>query len=194
MRILGVLAALLIASPCMATTIIWDGHILAADSQSSMGHHKTLSARKIARSDARHASIATSGNALRAELVIQYFLSCTDPLSKMELPLPKDEDDAVYILVVFDSGVALFYGGDIAAISSVEAPFAMGTGGDIALGAVLSGKTAVQALEYSRDHDIFTGGAIKSIVAPDATHKLIDIDVKMPELVLPGTIVPKATK
>lgn len=191
MRLLSLLAALLIASPCLATTVCWDGHILAADSQSSMGHHKTLSARKIARSDVRHASVAVAGNALKAHLVIQYFLENADPLSSLELGQPKDEDDLVYILVVYDSGIALFYGGDLQTISSIEPPFAMGTGGDIALGAVLAGKTAVQALEYSRDHDIFTGGAIKSIVAPDATHKLIDIDVRMPELVMPETITPK---
>lgn len=165
MRILGVLVALLVGSPVFCTTIAWDGHSLCADSQASCGHHKTW-VQKICRNDARHASMGFAGNALRGKLIMTYFMSTTTPLSQMDLPAPKDDEDAVDVLVVYDSGEALYFGGSLTAISSVSAPFTLGIGGDLALGAMVAGKTAAEAVQIAEDHDLFTGGKIWTLVAP----------------------------
>lgn len=165
MRIFSVLAALIIGTPCFATTIAFDGKHLVADSQATCGHHK-IWVTKVFRSDARHASMAFAGNALRGKLIADYFMSCTAPLSAMDLAEPTKEEDAVDVLVVYDNGEALYFGGSLTAISSVSAPFTLGIGGDLALGAMVAGKTAEEAVQIACDHDIYSGGKIISVEAP----------------------------
>lgn len=164
---IAVILMYLTALPAFSTTICWDGKHMAADGQSTMGHRKLrLDVKKIEYSAARHATIAAAGNALRCEIVMDYFRSSTEPLSHCELPDPKNEDDCIHVLVVSDSGVALFYGGTMTAISMVDAPFAMGTGGEMALGYMFAGKTAEEAIKMAKENDLYTGGLITVIEAP----------------------------
>jgi hypothetical protein len=149
----------------LCTTVAWSGTELASDSQATCGHHKTY-VKKMVRSNERHATMAAAGNYMRIQLIMQYFISCTDPLSKMDLPPSDDEGDAVDILVVFDSGDALYYGGDLKTLSIVKAPFTLGAGGDIALGALAAGKTAAEAVAIAEKNDLFSSGDIQVITAP----------------------------
>jgi hypothetical protein len=166
MRIIFALAiACFTCLPGYSTTCAWDGKHLCSDSQATCGHLKTY-VKKIVRSDERQASMAAAGSYIRIQLIMDYFTSCTDPLSKMNLPSSDDEDDAVEILVVFDDGRALFYGGDLKHLSMVEAPFTLGAGGDIALGAMKAGKTAEEAVKIAEASDIFSSGDVQVVEAP----------------------------
>jgi ATP-dependent protease HslVU (ClpYQ) peptidase subunit len=192
MRYIVLLLALCMSSAsAMATTCCWDGKTMATDSQATMGHRKTW-CRKMVRSDARHATCACAGSAILVDLVLDYFENETKPLSAMELPPPASEDDGVDILVVYDSGLALFYGGDVKTLSTIEPPFAFGAGGDIALGAMIAGKTAVEAVQIAEDTDIYTGGKINSMPAPMVDDpEPIKLDIKMPKPEPVHIVVPR---
>jgi hypothetical protein len=156
--------------PAFSTTVCWDGKTLATDSQCTCGHLKTY-VKKIVRSDERSASMAASGNYLRIQLIMDFFINSTDPLSTLKLPESDEEGDAVDVLVVFDDGHALFYGGDLHHISMVEAPFTLGAGGDIALGALKAGKTAEEAVKIAEQTDVFSSGDIQVVAAPKPEDK-----------------------
>lgn len=164
-----------------ATTVVWDGKHLCSDSQATCGHLKTY-VKKVVRSDDRHASMAAAGSYVRIQLIMDYFTNCTDPLSKMNLPESDEEGDEVDILVVFDSGQALFYGGDLKHLSIVEAPFTLGAGGDIALGALCCGKTAEEAVKIAEQHDVFSSGDVQVVEAPQKTSTAED-DAQLQQMI-----------
>lgn len=171
-KLIGVVLTLMLAPPCSATTIAWDGVNLAADSQSTSGHTKFKSAvPKIVRSDARHASMACAGAVAVTVDIKKFFLTSIKPLSEYQLPEAALKADGVFAcLVVFDDGSALYYTHRMDDPEPVPAPFAFGTGEDFAMAIMTSGGTAEAAVEVAKQLDLYTGGAVKVVKAP-ATKK-----------------------
>lgn len=167
MRFILVFALLMVSiSPAYSTTCCWDGTTLATDSQGTLGHHKTFNEQKLYRSEKRHASAAFGGYALACRLVADFFVNSDEPLSHCPLPKTDDPELGITILIIFDDGQVLLYGGDLFHLSMVEPPFAFGSGGDVALGAMLCGKTAKEAVEMAKTTDLYTGGEVISVKAP----------------------------
>lgn len=165
MRFFGVLLSLLLATPCFATTIAWDGKTLACDSQRSGGHLKIFVGNKMVRSEKRHAVMAGGGEVRITAKIKKFFVETEQPLS--ECPLPEKMDpDSFAVLVIYDNGEAEFYQGDLVRAEVIEAPFAFGTGGEFALTVMHLGKSAEQAVKVAEEMDLFTGGAVHVIAAP----------------------------
>lgn len=154
--------------PAMATTIAWDGTHLACDSQMTHGHRKLMCKGKFKRSDARHATLAAGGNVDLIDKIEAFWLKSDKPLSELKLPAidPAAQTSTFQLLIVQDDGVALFYDSDLDSPVKMEAPFAFGSGGDFALAALHMGVSAADAIAVAEEIDIYTGGRIWSIRAP----------------------------
>lgn len=169
MRFLGVLVALVIGTPGLATTIAWSGTEIAADSQSTGSHTKYHSAvPKIMYSKTRHATIAAAGDVAVTAPIKKFFMSTDKPLSEYQLPVTAG-DGSFAVLVIYDDGSAEIYLTNLTAPTPVEAPFAVGSGEDFAMAAMLCGKTAKEAVEVAEQLDLFTGGRVVVLPAPRAT-------------------------
>jgi hypothetical protein len=80
-------------------------------------------------------------------------------------PIPKFKDFAA--LVLQSDGRLSYHTEDYPAGSPTEAPNAIGTGQEIAIGAMLAGKTPAEAVTLAAMRDIHTGGVIISYdIAP----------------------------
>ena len=154
--------------PAMATTIAWDGTHLACDSQMTSGHRKLMCKGKFKRSDARHATLAAGGNVDVIDKIEEFWVKCDKPLAELKLPAadPESPVSTFQLLIVQDDGVALFYDSDLTSPVKMEAPFAFGSGGDFALAALHMGASAADAVAVAEEIDIYCGGTIHVIRAP----------------------------
>lgn len=188
MKILVSLCAFLLSiTSCGATTICWSGTEIAADSQSTSGHLKYKSASpKLVRSDKRHATLAAAGMVMITNPIKKYFLETDKPLSEYELPeIALKTEGSFALFIVYDDGTAEYYTHLMTDPQPVVAPFAMGSGEEIALAALVCGKTAAEAIEIAKELDLYTGGKVHVLTAPVLEIKM---DVTMPSLELPKTI------
>ena len=152
-----------------ATTVCWDGKNLACDSQMTAGHRKLKCKTKFYRNEGRHAVLAAGGSVEAIEKVVHYWLSCTAPLSeaKLDIEINHMSPMATFaLLVISDDGKALAYEDDLKSPITVEAPYAFGTGGDFALAAMALGASAAEAVKVAEELDIYTGGTVHVIKAP----------------------------
>ena len=74
---------------------------------------------------------------------------------------PVFKDDEGFTLLIVRGGLAQLCGPSMEPFS-VDVPIAIGSGAEIALGAMYSGKTAKQAVKIASTVDVFTGGRIRS--------------------------------
>ncbi len=88
-----------------------------------------------------------------------------DPISRwVACPLgdPPETDEHTTFIVVLTNGVVMFW--EKKGWLKPKAPFyAWGSGSHLALGAMMMGATAAQAVQVAADLDAFTGGEIKSL-------------------------------
>jgi len=172
-----ILIYLLTVSPALSTTCAWDGKTLATDSQMTKGHSRIMCSNKFVRSDARHAVLAGAGDVRTLDKIKKFFLENTRPISELKLgvindpdmPLPFKRGADFAILIIPDSGSALYYEGELKDPVVIEAPFAFGTGEEYAMAAMAQGQTASQAIEVAEKLDIYTGGPIHTIQAPQVS-------------------------
>lgn len=156
------------------TTICWDGRNLAADSLRSrngvrMGHYPKIHAKAADgefyhEEDGRRLAFALTGFPAHREQWIAWYLNGQ---GKDDLPHAPDTSDLGGWFIVLREGehpslrvcsLATPYLVDVA-----EAPDAWGSGGEIALGAMLAGKSALKAVAIACGPrgDTGTGGPIR---------------------------------
>lgn len=161
-------AFLLSGHAALSTTIAWSGTQIAADSQSTGGHTRYNSAgSKILYSKTRHATIAAAGDVAATAPIKKFFMHTDKPLSEYKIP-ETVKQDSFQIVIIYDDGTAETYLGNLHEPTPISAPFAMGSGEDFAMAAMLCGKTAVEAIEIAKQLDVYTGGKVIELTAPAA--------------------------
>ena len=147
-RVLILAALFAFGNPALATTIAYDGKTVAFDSQRTCGHYKTWTNAKVTR--IRGALVGCAGDVAE---IMKFKAWYANPL----LPFPGTKE--IEVLVVEPNGKVYTYGDNPTKIE-ISAPCAIGSGGSIALGAIVAGKTAKEAVEIAATQDIYTGGTI----------------------------------
>lgn len=128
------------------TTIAYDGTNVVADRYWTTCYGDKLSV-------VGALIVGYTGPAHLYQRVLDYLSSGGDP--------PDLSDDAEVLVVDTTTGLATLYDYEMDALQ-VEAPVAIGTGFQIALGCMLGGGTAIQAVRAAAEFDPFTklGGGI----------------------------------
>lgn len=131
------------------TTCAWDGKRLAADTRSTMDDVIMQGAcQKIFQRKGVFCAIA--GDISEAIPVAKYLLK-----RKKDADPPEFEEESFEILLVAEDRVE-YYGGTLKPVL-VEAPFAIGTGANHAVAAMLCGKKAQEAVRVAAKMDVNTG-------------------------------------
>jgi ATP-dependent protease HslVU (ClpYQ) peptidase subunit len=121
------------------TVIAWDGNMLAADKQTTFGHERGLfPTRKILEKNGR--LYGFSGMAGMLEPLAEWF-----DKGRVRSDIPAC-DGEWSMLVIETDGRALLLSGKTPYPTEVSAPFAIGDGGDFALGAMHANATARDAV------------------------------------------------
>jgi hypothetical protein len=140
------------------TTIAFDGANIAADGLASTydGEIRSLTREKLRVVGGY--IYGMSGDAAMFGALIAWHRSGADPGE-----LPPSGDDARWTLIVVDAAGGIYrYSHDCPYSDALEAPCAFGSGGDIALGAMLAKATAEQAVMLVAGRTTHTGGAIRT--------------------------------
>lgn len=138
------------------TTIAWDGVMLAADKQLTEGDRACGRVTKIGWLD-RDRMWAISGEAAASMQCLHWLREAggTPP------PTPWPEKAEVY--VIHRSGNVYLYESTASPIEMDQGPFAAGSGGPVAHGAMLAGADAYVAVALASTVDIYTGGGIDTL-------------------------------
>lgn len=145
------------------TTIAWDGYDLAADTQMSSGDRKLYGACKIfsikgCEQFPENSHAAFAGDVNKIKKIVSWL--------KGETEKPEGNlNDDVEGLLIYDSGRVMMLGGDDNGILWYDWPamVGIGSGGDIALGAMLHGATAKEAVMHAMKVDVATGGKVEVV-------------------------------
>lgn len=142
-------------SPLMAnsTTIAYDGHLMAADSQRTRGDLKFNSGPKITFVPERQAYVGCAGDVASFPEFLKEFALGDDFVTPA----------GIEVLVVFSNGQPKIYVEGSHHPVDMTAPIAIGSGTVAAMAAMLSGKDATQAIGVAATLDIYTGGKIQVI-------------------------------
>jgi hypothetical protein len=155
MKNILVLLALFLACQCsaLATTCVWDGYDLASDSRMTSGttivsdsHQKIFYVKKIG------VYVCGTGNVSEMSKFLAFLMYG----SKVRI-----DWDSFEALVIYEDGTAMLW--ENGAPLSVEAPYAIGSGSRVALGAIACGASAAEAVAVAETLDIATGGPIQVV-------------------------------
>jgi hypothetical protein len=136
------------------SVIAYDGKTIAADRMATYNEIQ-LKAEKLIQIEP-HIIVGFVGEHGQGQSLINWFTSGADP---KDFPVPAEGASAA--LVVFTkqldgttnpkgTPICMFYpGGNPVPLEVTDAPMAWGSGGHIALGAMLAGKTAAKAVEIA---------------------------------------------
>lgn len=146
------------------TTICTDGRTVAADGKSCLGDRPvSLRTQKIVVSNGT--LYALSGPECMIRPIIEWWERGHDHAT---VPVAKDEGCA-WTLMVIDPG------GTVIMTSRCQFPspipsgvFAIGSGADYAMGAMLAGKSPREAIAIASRCDVWTGGDIQEVVIAEA--------------------------
>lgn len=137
------------------TTIAWDGITLAADSQLNGDFVCRGGVKKVHRVGGD--IVACSG----AMEHIMAFIAWYDPRSGVD-DFPSEIKDFTAFVFQSDTGRVMEYGGTPYPWQLFDAPHATGSGSPYAMGAMLNGANAKQAVKIASQLDDATGGRIYS--------------------------------
>ena len=132
------------------TTIAYDGQHMAADSLITQDSYVVGDFMKIVAVPSGFIGLA--GDVEDIILVIEWF---NDGMDKDKKP----EIESVNIIYVTNDGMVYCMSERLIPIP-IDPPFAIGSGQDFALSAMLLGKSAKDAVEFAMTRDTSTGGAI----------------------------------
>lgn len=76
---------------------------------------------------------------------------------------PSDEYKFDSEVIIIDSTGHAMYGTCLNDMTEMDIPFAIGSGGDIAIGAMLAGADAVEAVKIACKKDVYSGGFISYV-------------------------------
>lgn len=140
----------------LATTIAYDGHILAADSQLTMTagkqERKLLNCQKIHYSARHQAWVACAGNVEDINTFLNYFINGKS--------LPAGWVGEFEALVVYKTGICELYILSDKHHMVMPIPIAIGSGEDAAMAAIYAGKRADEAIAVAELVDMYTGGPV----------------------------------
>lgn len=134
------------------TTVAWDGFELAADSMVSLGSIK-YTARKLFRL-ADGSILGASGKTTDISRLVKYLNGETAVVPKIS---------SVHAIHVTPDKTVYLYAGGIDTQPVLDRYVAVGTGGDIALGAMEAGKSAFLAVEIACRRDSSSGPPVESL-------------------------------
>lgn len=165
------------------TTLAFDGKILASDSRLSSEH--TIideHCRKIYYYPEHRIAVAMAGQCPSEKMLTDW--ACAEVLQGQPMVLPDEcnnfqvlvakydeEDDKVKIFTGY-CGASEKTGGDVVGHCEqlYTVPQQGGSGGDVALGAMLAGCDAIAAIEAAKKRDLFTGGETQWINMETGEH------------------------
>jgi ATP-dependent protease HslVU (ClpYQ) peptidase subunit len=151
----------------MTTIAIDTDLVMASDSQSSMGGHRSQDKTK----KIFHMNGYTIGVAGRYAEALAFLDAFEDMVERqrvqnetyLEIPQPAFEDMENFNALMIDpeGNVFLFEGSRYS--TPCNAPIAIGSGSDYAYGAFSMGANAVEAVRAGTIYDVYSGGEIESI-------------------------------
>lgn len=143
------------------TVIATDGKVIAADSRTCSGDLVLNDAtRKLVR--CKDGSVAgVAGEATSCALVREWLVAGEDMSAIPDHPRHPDEEGGSRFkaLILRPGGRLQFMDAAFTAIDA-QPPFAIGSGGDVALGAMLAGKSAEQAVKIAMRSVTSCGGSL----------------------------------
>lgn len=142
------------------TTIATDGKVMAGDGQRN--HQRTITNRRAVKVRRLNdgSLVGTAGDVAFGERFVDWLNNGgVAPELKM--------DGGFTALILKPDGELLLSGQDCKP-TPVEAPYAIGSGMDLAIGAMVAGASPKRAVEIASDYDPDTGGAIISLTVPVA--------------------------
>jgi ATP-dependent protease HslVU (ClpYQ) peptidase subunit len=150
--LLFLLMALSFSLPVKATTVAFDGKILASDGQTTAGTMRMESGPKIHYIKRAGVYIGCAGTVSDIISLLRHLEEGT--------PLPKDYTGDVEAIVVDKDGNSLLLLGDEQHMKVQHAPFAIGSGAPAAIAAMMSGANAIEAVYVAEHVDIYSSGDI----------------------------------
>ena len=138
------------------TTIATDGITMAGDGKAVNDHIvMSLETRKVFRlPDGKVIGIA--GSAAKAEYLVKHYGTDTE--------IPESMFEDVDMVIIDGTDQVVIHEGSYVAIT-LRAPVAIGSGRQLALGAMLAGQSPRASVAIAAQKDIFTGGTIRSLKA-----------------------------
>lgn len=130
------------------TTIATDGRMVAADSRSTCGNLVVQRAAVKLRRLADGRVLGTAGTAAQGIEFGDWLDAGADPAER------PDFDDLEAIVLDYDCHV--WACGNSGKLTLRDAPHAIGTGGDVALGAMLAGRDAFEAVKLACTVDVWS--------------------------------------
>lgn len=144
------------------TTIAWDGKTLAADRQINFGNTRDGTMTKIVQRKKDGALCSTTGNAAKGAAFERWFLKG----GRGDYPGNLGEGDrTTFAYIIYSPEHIVHYSSD-GWYEKKMGFFADGSGWELALGAMASGKTAKEAVEIASLFDIKTGSDIDTLEFP----------------------------
>lgn len=143
------------------TVICTDGASVCADTLMTLGTERQLGHSKLRAAKSRSgasAILAVSGSAAVVDALAAWWSAGAKPGDA-----PKLGPDASWTLLVVTTGGMSFYSDRVPYPLSVAPPFAMGSGGDYALGAMKHGASPKRACEIACELDTSCGGPIETM-------------------------------
>ncbi len=136
------------------TTIAYDGEMIAADSQASGDHIRMV--KKIYHWEGSF--FGCCGYHQQALAFKEWISSGKDKPTRGDM-------DEFHSLFINTKGKCLRYDSMLIPYEA-DPPFAIGSGCDFAMGAMLAGKTAEEAVEIAKKLDPYTGGDVQVVILP----------------------------
>lgn len=139
------------------TTVAFDGKTLAADTCMTVDGKKYRYSGKIKRL-ANGCLVGFAGTVSSGQALMEW-LEAADPKKKLELT----EDEDAEVLLISPAGDVMFCDRNGGMIWTDDKQAAIGTGGDLAFGALLAGATACEAVKLAIERDPNSGFEVISL-------------------------------
>lgn len=140
------------------SVVVWDGHVLAADSQGTHGYvkFKRTKIEQLENGDI----VSAVGGYEEASRLFTWYKNGAKP-EEWPLTIPPVKDEGVTNLIVHNSSGVFVTESYPVFVKVEEEFFAWGSGRDIALGALFMGADAFTAVQAANTFNIYCGGDIK---------------------------------
>ena len=151
------------------TTIAWDGETIAADGMGIWGGtcYRTQKLRLVQRAPGDFWVFGLSGDAPHCQALFEYWEGL-----RSEAPIPTPETGINALCVELASGKCWFASDQRLVWTPVSGNFAIGSGAEYALGALMVGTSALMAVQVAGQLDVNTGswGHYVSAQIPTVLH------------------------
>lgn len=150
------------------TTIAYKDGVLASDSQSTLGDViYENDCQKIFENVGPFEAVAVAGDYQDAVDVLKVIQAYTDIDQIRDIDFKQAKIQAQFLAVTHDRAL-WYYAGDMSWQMRPDIPFAIGSGGDYAWGAMLNGATATEAVHIASQLDTGTNNRIQYVNLTEA--------------------------